>query len=64
MFGLFISISQLFIFLNSNRYDSDNTNVIWTKWSSSGCNYSSHCYCNSCEHDDPGPQPNNYLGTM
>ena len=39
-------------------YDSDNTTVTWTKWSSTG---STHNYNNYCEHNDPGPQPNNYL---
>ena len=54
-----IHVSQLQF--NLYRYDSDNTNVIWEKWSSSGCNYSMH-YSNNCENDDPGKQPNNYKG--
>ena len=64
MFGLFILISTIHVSLlqfNLYRYDSDNTNVIWEKWSSSGCNYSMH-YSNNCENDDPGVQPNNYKG--
>ena len=64
-FGLFICFLSQFIYfstpsiLNLFRYDSDNTTVTWTKWSSTGC---THNYNNFCEHNDTGPQPNNYLG--